>query len=208
MLHAALLAVVMSGFAPGDAAGSSAADRKIYEAVRLKAGKDPAALVKLALWCEAHGLSAERSKHLMEAIGIDPSSAAARGLLGLISYQEKWLSPEEVKSKRQSDENLAKKVEAYHARRAALESSLKSGKIDSAGRHKTALAHEKLGAWCEQQGLKDEAAAHFTMAVQYDPARDAAWKHLGYIKRNGRWMTRDKIAELEQEATAQRKADR
>jgi tetratricopeptide (TPR) repeat protein len=208
MLHVALLAVVMTALGPDDAADPSAADRKVYEAVRLKAGKDPAALVKLALWCEAHGLSAERGKHLMEAIGIDPASAAARGLLGLISYQGKWLSPDEVRNKRQSDENLAKKVEAYHARRAALESSLRNGKNDTAGRHKAALAHEKLGAWCEQQGLKDEATAHFTMAVQYDPARDAAWKHLGYIKRQGRWMTRDKIAALEQEATAQRKADR
>jgi tetratricopeptide (TPR) repeat protein len=208
MLHVALLSVLMTAFGADDAAGPSAADRKIYEAVRLKAGKDPAALVKLALWCEAHGLLAERGKHLNEAVEIDPSSARARGLLGLISYQGKWLSPEEVGGKRQSDESLATKVEAYHARRAALEGSLRNGKSDTAGRHKAALAHEKLASWCEQQGLKDEATAHFTMAVQYDPSRDAAWKHLGYLKRQGRWMTRDRIAVLEQEATAQRKADK
>ncbi len=46
------------------------------------------------------------------------------------------------------------------------------------------------------------------MAVQYDPLRDTAWKHLGYIKRHGRWMTRERLAALELEATAQRKADR
>ena len=208
MLHVALFAVAMAAFTPDDASGPKTADRKTYEAVRIKAGQDPAALVKLALWCEAHGLTAERGKHLMEAIGIDRESAAARGLLGLISYRGKWLSPEEVRVKRQSDEDLSKKVEAYHARRAALETSLKNGKNDTAGRHNAALAHEKLGNWCEQQGLKDEATAHFTMAVQHDPTRDTAWKHLGYVKRQGRWMTRDKIAALEQEATAQKKADR
>ena len=68
--------------------------------------------------------------------------------------------------------------------------------------------HEKLGSWCEQQGLKHEAIAHFTTAVQFDPYRDAAWKHLGYTKRHGRWLTREKIAEEEHEAAAQRKADR
>ncbi len=56
--------------------------------------------------------------------------------------------------------------------------------------------------------MKDEAIAHFTMAAQYDPYLDAPRKHLGYVKRHGRWMTREKIAAEEQEATAQRKADR
>ena len=82
------------------------------------------------------------------------------------------------------------------------------GKTTRAGRHKAALAHEKLGAWCEQQGLKDEAIAHFTTAVQYDPYLDAPWKHLGYVKHHGQWLTRDNLAAFEQEATAQRKADR
>jgi len=208
MLHVTLFAVVVTAFAAEDGSGARAADRKIYEAIKVKAGQDPAALVKLSLWCEAHGLTAERGKHLMEAIGIEPGNAAARGLLGLISYRGKWLSPEDVGAKRKSDEELAKKLEAYHARRAEVEASLRARKNDNAGRHKVAVAHEKLGAWCEQQGLKDEAVAHYTTAVQYDPYLDAPWKHLGYVKHRGRWMTREIIAAEEQEATAQRKADR
>ncbi len=208
MLHVALLAVVVTAFAGEDVSGAPAADRKTYEAVRLKAGQDPAALVKLSLWCEAHGLTAERAKHLAEAVGIDPGNVPARGLLGLISYRGKWLSPEDVRIKRNSDEDLAKKLEEYYARRASVEASITALKNDAASRHKAALAHEKLASWCEQQGLKHEATAHFTTAVQYDPYRDAAWKHLGYTKRHGRWMTRDQIAAEEQEVAAQRKADR
>ncbi len=120
MLHATLLVIVAIVPFARDAADRTTADRKTYEAVRLKAGQNPAALVKLALWCEAHGLTAERGKHLMEAVGIDPANSAARGLLGLISYRGKWLKPDEVRVERQSDAKLAKKLKAYHARRAAV----------------------------------------------------------------------------------------
>ncbi len=207
MLHAALLAIIAAGFSPDDASGQASADRKTYEAIRVKAGQNPGALVKLSLWCEAHGLTAERGKHLMEAIGIDPANTAARGLLGLISYRGEWLSPEEVRGKRKSDEELARKLEAYNARRAELDAEIRNRKNDAAGRHKAALAHEKLGAWCEQQGLKDEAIAHFTTAVQLDPYLDAPWKHLGYVKHHGQWLSRENLAAFEQETAAQHKAD-
>jgi len=44
-----------------------------------------------------------------------------------------------------------------------------------------AAAHARLGVWCEQNGLKPEATAHFTQAVVLDPHRDSAWKHLGFV---------------------------
>ena len=203
MLHVAFFAVVVSASTAQRPSSSNAADRSRYEAIRAKAGQDPAALVKLSLWCEAHGLAAERAKHLTEAIGIEPANAAARGLLGLISDRGKWLSPEDVQVKRDSDKSLAKKLEAYHARRADLEAALRTKKLDTAGRHAAAVAHEKLGSWCEQQGLKDQATAHFSTAVQYDPYLDAPWKHLGYIRHRGRWMTRETIHAEEQDAALQ-----
>jgi Pretoxin HINT domain len=208
MLHVALLATVVTACAGQEPAGPTAADRKIYEAVRIKAGQDPTALVKLSLWCEAHGLTAERGKHLMAAIGVEPSNVAARGLLGLISYRGKWLSPEDVRVERKSDQELAKKLEAYYPRRAALEVSIRTKKLGTGGLRRLALAHEKLGVWCEEQGLKDEAIAHFSTAVQFDPYLDAPWRHLGYAKHHGRWMTRDQIVADERAAAAQRTADR
>ena len=209
MLHVTLIAVVVTSLAPQVPAVPTPADRSTYEAVRKKAGQDPAALVKLALWCEAHGLSAERGKHLTEALAIDPGNVAAQGLLGLISYSRtSRLRPTMFGPSVNRTQELTKKLEEYNARRAVLDVAMTTRKRDASGNRSYALAHEKLGAWCEQQGLKDEATAHFTTAVQFDPYLDASWKHLGYVKHHGRWMTRDQIRVEDQEASAQRTADR
>ena len=61
--------------------------RPAYEQARKDAGRDAAAHVRLALWCESHGMSAERMKHLAMAVLYDPSNALARGLMGLVAYQ-------------------------------------------------------------------------------------------------------------------------
>ena len=58
VLFAGLLFAVV-----GDAPDSSH-DIRTYEALRAKASKDSQAQIKLALWCEAHGLNAEGVKHL------------------------------------------------------------------------------------------------------------------------------------------------
>jgi hypothetical protein len=71
----------------------------------------------------------------------------------------------------------------------------------------TVEAHWKLGLWCEQKGLKAEAVAEFSAVVRLDPGRDAAWKKLGYEKRNGRWVTSEQVASERAETAAQRKAD-
>jgi hypothetical protein len=72
----------------------------------------------------------------------------------------------------------------------------------------TADAHLEIGLWCEQKGLKGEALLHFAAVLQLDPNREAAWKHLGYKKHQGRWMTDDQIAAEKKEADSQKKADR
>ena len=62
--------------------------------------------------------------------------------------------------------------------------------------------------WCEQKGLKPEAMAHFTMAVHLDPSRDASWRHLGCVRRNGRWMSAEQAAAEEKDDREQRQANR
>jgi hypothetical protein len=42
--------------------------------------RDPAAHVRLALWCEAHGLKAEKLRHLALAVLIDPKAVLDLGL--------------------------------------------------------------------------------------------------------------------------------
>ena len=50
--------------------------------------------------------------------------------------------------------------------------------------------------------------AHFTIVTRLDPARESAWKHLGFKKYNGKWMSESRIAAVQAEAEAQRQADR
>ena len=56
----------------------SPTDLKTYEAAAAHIKRDPDAHVKLALWCERHGLKAEGLKHLALAVLIQPDHAAAR----------------------------------------------------------------------------------------------------------------------------------
>ena len=71
-----------------------------------------------------------------------------------------------------------------------------------------AQAHVELALWCDRNGLKPEATAHFTVAVHLDPYRDSSWKHLGYVKRNGRWTSREQAAADERDEREQKQADR
>src|SRR4051795_9020901 len=87
---------------------------RTYDEAREKAGKDPSAHIKLALWCESHGLEAERVKHLTKAILADPKNATARGLLGLADYRGSWQRPEAVIEKVKADGDLAARLAEYN----------------------------------------------------------------------------------------------
>ena len=85
MISAFLIAGALVAGASGDdvAKTATAADREHYKSAADAAGHDGGAQVRLALWCEAHGLSADRTKHLALAVLYDPSNALARGASGL-----------------------------------------------------------------------------------------------------------------------------
>jgi hypothetical protein len=167
--------------------------RQEYETARAQAGRDAEAHVKLALWCEAHGLEAERLQHLAIAVLADPSHALARSLMGLVAYHGKWARPDEVSRRVHEDAELAAKLAEYNARRSRMKN--------------TADAHWKLALWCEEQGLNAEATAHLTSVVRLDPGREAAWKRLGCRKVNGRWMSEAQIEAMKAERAAQAKAN-
>ena len=89
-------ALVVAGAAEPEAAKPAEADQAAYESARAAAGRDADAHVALALWCEAHGMAAEKATHLARAVLLDPSHARARGLLGYVKHDGKWMRPEEV----------------------------------------------------------------------------------------------------------------
>jgi hypothetical protein len=59
----------------------------------------------------------------------------------------------------------------------------------------TAAARWKLALWCEEHGLKDLAYVHLGEVISLDPARDAAWRKLGFKKQGNRWVSEAEYAE-------------
>src|SRR4051812_33125288 len=192
MVSAILIGLVLLGAAPAGEA-STDVDRAAYEDARGKVGRDPEAHVRLALWCERHGLGAERLRHLALAVLNDPRNATARGLLGLVNFRGRWERPEAVCAEVKADEVLAAKLAEYNARRARTA--------------ETADAHWKLALWCEEVGLEPEAQAHLISVTRLEPSREAAWKRLGYKRHGERWVTDAQLAAERAEAEAQKKAD-
>lgn len=164
-----------------------------YEVARGRAGRDSEAHVKLALWCESHGLKAERMTHLAIAVLTDPKNFKARGLLGQVAYRGQWQRPEAVPDRVLADADLSAALGEYNARRS--------------GTAMTADAQWRLALWCEVHGLEAEAKAHLTSVVRLDPGRAAAWKRLGCKKVGGRWVSTEQLAAEKTEAAAQKEAN-
>lgn len=189
-----LAAALVAAFLCSDSAPPSPADLAAYREARAEAGRSAEAHVKLALWCEARGLDAERIEHLAMAVAADADHPAARGLLDQVKDGDAWRDPEAVSRKVADDAATAAALAEYHAKRAKAPS--------------TAEAQWRLALWCKGHGLEAEASAHAVATTRLDPSHEAAWKHLGYKRRDGRWMTDEQFAAEKAEAKAQRDADK
>lgn len=168
--------------------------KQSYDEARAKAGKTPDEQVKLALWCEAHGLTTQRLHHLTLAVLADPKNAMARGLMGMVAYNGRWLRPEAVAEKTKADADRVANLAEYEARR--LRAPYKAD------------AQYELGVWADEHGLKEQAKAHLTAVIRLDPKRDGVWRKLGYKKHDGRWVTDAQLAAEKAELEAQKLADK
>ncbi len=196
MMGSLLICCALLGVAPGDDGKPAGPEtnRAAYEQARREAGRDAGAHLRLALWCEEHGMDAERMKHLALAVLHDPSNALARSLMGLVAYKGKWTSPDEAGRKMQEDPEYRKRVDEYLDRRARTPDQPE--------------AQMKLAAWCRENGLKAQAVAHYHVVVRLDPSNEKAWKQLGYRRVSGRWVRPEEAASARLEADRQRLADR
>ncbi|MHB1556888.1 MAG: polymorphic toxin-type HINT domain-containing protein [Isosphaeraceae bacterium] len=188
---------IVAGQPGADASGEGGdrpADRAAYQTVAAKAGPDAAGQVRLALWCEAHGMTAERMKHLALAVARDPSNALARGLLGLVNYEGKWERPEDVSRQAKDDPKQRALMEEYFRRRARTADKAED--------------QWKLALWCDQKGLKSQAIAHFHAVIRLDPRKEGAWRHLGFKQVGGRWIKPELQAAARREAEEQTRANR
>jgi hypothetical protein len=192
MVHALLICCVMLGddVKPAD---TTANDRVAYETAQKKTGENAAAHVALALWCEARGMPVERDKHLNRAVSLDPASALARGLLGLVAFKGKWAKPEQVERQTQHDPKFQALFREYLDRRVRTPQK--------------ADAQLRLAAWCLENGLKEEAMVHYHVVTRIDPSRDVAWIKLGYKKHKDRWVKPDELAAQKVEIELQKHAN-
>jgi hypothetical protein len=179
-----LIATAIEDSAPDD-------PRAAYDAQRVGVGRDADAQVRLALWCERNGLDAERLQHLGLALLADPGHALARSLMGQVRQDGEWVRAEDAAA---TEAERAEALAEYNRRREAVE--------------RNADAHWRLALWCEENGLKPEAEAHFTTVTRLDPNNAAAWRKLGCKPYRGRWLNAEQIAALEADRKAQEKADR
>ncbi len=183
--------LLLAGQAPGRDDGKP--DLAAYRDAAAKAGRDADAQVRLALWCEAHGLTAERIKHLALATLNDPTNAAARGLLGLVFYKNKWQRPDDVSRQAKEDPARQALLKEYLEQRARA-----ADKPD---------AQWRLALWCDQNGLKEQAVIHLRRVVTLDPKREAAWKRLGFKKQGAQWVKPEVAAAEKAEHEAQHRAN-
>src|SRR3954470_597532 len=96
------------------------AEQDSYERALEQVGRGAEAQVRLALWCEAHGLDAERVKHLSLAVLKDPAHPLARALMGMVSRDGRWTRPEAVGAVLAGDETRKAVVAQYEAKRDKL----------------------------------------------------------------------------------------
>src|SRR2546421_71421 len=95
MVSALLVGTALLAAAPARDAPAPA-DLAAYEAAQSGAGRDPDAHIRLALWCEAHGLKAEASAHLAAVVRLDPARDAAWKRLGCKKVNGRWLTEAQI----------------------------------------------------------------------------------------------------------------
>src|SRR6202044_722143 len=100
---------------------------------------DALAHIRLASWCEIHGMQVERHKHLGIALELSPDHPAVHGLLGQVRDNGEWRMPQAVVEDYRSNPEAKAPLALYHARREKSPD--------------TAHAHWQLAEWCEENGL-------------------------------------------------------
>lgn len=195
-------------------------------AAEAKSDVASARLVRRAIRFEADHRLDERNTALRQALRIDPKNETAHGLLGEVSYRGRWEAAEEIGKQMTEDSALAATLAEYNTRRDQIEAGFEyeynweipwyEQKGDASGiarvkarmDRERAERHVKLGVWCEMKGLKEEAVAHFTTAVLLNPHDATTWRHLGYTRYGGRWLTYAQVVTERREEMAQKHADR
>ena len=140
-------------------------------------------LVKRALQAELDGLPKLRQSLLDKALELDPTYAPARWHIGQVANKSKkseqpWLSIEDAEKAGAANLVLAEYVKKR-----------KTITDDASG-------NEALAKWCQQKGLNELAMLHWGRVLKSQPNHRLALRRLGLKEYQGRWFTRQQIADL------------
>ena len=147
-------------------------------------------LTQQALETQRSGNRAEQSTVLQTALDQSPDCPAAQWQSGKVEYSGAWRTPEEVAKLVGTDVKLTQ----YFERRCQVVA--------------TADDQWLFARWCRTAGLAPQERGHLLAGARLAPENEAIQKALGRTYRDGRWMTRDERATLEETERAARRSYR
>jgi hypothetical protein len=153
----------------------------IQAATKAEQARAAARLVEETLQCEAKEGVADRADLLRPALQQASNCEAAWWQSGFVydSKRKEWLRWDEFQQLAAEDDRLA----AYRRARAKCPETI-DGQI-------------KLARWCSKHKLEDQARAHLTRVLEFNPNHAEARQHLGFRSVNGTWVDEHDIAEAQ-----------
>ena len=142
------------------------------------AADDAAELLQSALSAELAGNDAERDELIHAAQAADPTDDAAYWQEGLVKFEGKWRTPEEVAVAVRRDKDRRE----YRLLREEMRDSLAD--------------HEALADWCQQHELLAEERFHRMAVLWKEPTNAYAQKRLGLRPFRGSLYTTEEIAAM------------
>lgn len=126
---------------------------------------------QLGFWCMQNKLPRQARLQFEKVIKLDPNHIHARKELNYIKYKDKWIKAEEQDRFIYEDKL----------------SQIKENDVESLFR---------LGKWCNEVGLSEEAENEFKEIIKLNPDHEGARKALGYVKYKGTWVAKGDAEQL------------
>lgn len=117
------------------------------------------------------GNIAEQRERLSSLVIGQPDLVVARGHLGQVRHGKAWIDFEELVT---LPAEVQKRRDYEMARESAPD---------------TLEGQLELANWCQRLGLLDQERAHLGRVLSFDPEHGAVRSRLGFVRRNGEWVS-------------------
>jgi hypothetical protein len=163
-------------------AAHATANSAALAASKAEQAQDAARIVQETLLCEAYGRVADRTEALRPAIEESPGCEAAMWCSGFVydARRREWLRHDEVPQFAEKDRRLA----SYRLARGKYPQTI-DGQME-------------LARWCTSHKLFDQARAHLTKVLEWDPSHPQARQLLGFRMVNGSWVSEEEMSQAQE----------